>query len=59
MGGGGVVRVAKAVGEEFFDLGEGLEYNSTLRGFGEVVELERVGNGNGVGIDSVFDGGIY
>ena len=58
-GGSDVGRVTEAMGEEFLDSGEGLESNSTLGGFREVLELERVGDGNGVGVDSAFDSGVY
>ena len=57
-GGSGVVRVVEPMGEEFFNPSEGLEYDGTLGGFGEVVKLERVGNGDGVGVGGVFNGRI-
>jgi len=57
-GGGDVVGVMEAVREELFDSSEGLECDGTLGGFREVLELEGVGNGNGVGIDGVFDGRV-
>ena len=59
VGRSGVGGVTETVGEEFLDSGEGLESNSTLGGFREVLELERVGDGNGVGVDSAFDSGVY
>ena len=56
-GRGSVVRVAEPMGEEFLDLSEGLEGDGTLRSFGKFVELKRIGDGDGVRVGSVFNGG--
>jgi len=53
-----VVGVAKTMGEEFLDPSESLEGDSTLRGVGKFVDLERIGDGDRVRVGSVFDGGI-
>ena len=57
-GGGGVVGVAETMGEEFLDPSEGLEGDGTLRSFGKFMELERIGNGDGVRVGSIFNGRI-
>ena len=57
-GGGGIVRVVETMGEEFLDPSEGLEGDGTLRSFGKFMELERVGDSDGVRIGSVFNGRI-
>jgi len=58
-GGSGVVGLAETVREEFFSASKCLENDGGLGGFGKVKKLEGVGDGDGVRIGSVFDGGEH